>query len=119
MKKSMILAATVACCLAWSNAKAQNVKGVQLSDIRSTYIEISAVTRALSDKIWIKLEYGQKVEHENVDSYIRDDKHKEMEFNSALAAVEKMQQYGYELFQAYTKYNGDGWSQKFYVLKRK
>lgn len=118
MKKSIILAALVA-CLAWSNAKAQKVKDVQLSDIRSEYIELSEVRRVFSEKIWISLEYGQKVIDVNEDSYIRDDKHKELEFNSALDAVNKMTSYGYELFLVYVKNYGDNGSRKYYVLKRK
>jgi hypothetical protein len=118
MKKSIILAALVA-CLAWSNAKAQKVKDVQLSDIRSEYIEISEVRRAFSEKIWISLEYGQKIIDVNEDSYIRDDKHKELEFNSALDAVNKMKNYGYELFLVYVKNYGDNGSLKYYVLKKK
>lgn len=117
MKKSIILAALVA-CFAWSNVKAQKVKGVKLSDIRSEYIEITAITRTFSEKLWISLEYGQKVESLNEDTYIRDDNNKELEFNSALDAVNKMKSYGYELFQVYVE-SYESRNQKYYVLKRK
>ncbi|WP_379085924.1 hypothetical protein [Pedobacter sp. UC225_65] len=60
MKKSIILAALVA-CLAWSNAKAQKVKDVPLSDIRSEYIEISEVRRAFSERSGSALNMGRRL----------------------------------------------------------
>ncbi|KQC01505.1 hypothetical protein [Pedobacter sp. Hv1] len=117
MKKSIVLAVLVA-CFAWSNAKAQKVKNVKLSDIHSEYIEVTAVKRGFSDKILISLQYGQKIESFNEDSIIRDDKNQELEYNSALDCVNKMKDYGYELFQVYVESYESG-NQKYYVLKRK
>jgi hypothetical protein len=116
MKKSIILA-TIVACFALSNAKAQMVKGVRLSEIRADYIEIKAINRVFSEKIWINLEYGQKVINENADAYIKDDNNKELEFNSAIDCVNKMRSYGYELFQVYVVKTGET-NNKIYVLKR-
>lgn len=105
-------------CFALFNANAQTVKGIRLSEIRSDYIEIKAVNRVFSEKIWISLEYGQKVVNENADTYIKDDNNKELVFNSVIDCVNKMKSYGYELFQVYVVKAGEANPAKIYVLKR-
>ena len=108
----------LAACLAFSNVKAQQVNGVRLTEIKSDYLEISAFKPEFSSKIWIKMEYGQKAQ-DNDDMYIKDDNGKKLEFNSALDCVNKLKNYGYELFQVYSTNPSPQTSHKFYVLKRR
>ncbi|MBC6111057.1 hypothetical protein ACFOG5_18435 [Pedobacter fastidiosus] len=117
MKKSILLA-TVVTCLAFSNIKAQTVSGTKLSDIRSDYIEIRAVTSTFNDNIWIALHFGQKAEYLD-DAYIKGPDGKKLAFNSAIDCVNKMKNYGYELFQAYSEQNGKDSGRSVYILKRK
>lgn len=117
MKKLLFLTTAVA-CFTLSNVKAQNVNKVKLTDINSIYIEISEDTQVFSDKIGIRLEYGQKVDY-NGDSLIRDDNGKRIEFNSLLDCANKMKNYGYEIFQAREVQNGKDSSYTKYLLKRK
>ncbi len=119
MKNLIIPLVILASCLSLRQAKAQMVNGVKLSEITADYLEITAIKRTFSDKIWISLEYGQKVWDLNDNTYIRDDNRKEMEFNSALDCVNKMKSYGYELFQVYSVKNVETDGRKYYVLKRK
>lgn len=120
MKKLSALTAIAVCCFGLvSTTKAQTVNNVRLSELKADYIEIRAISKAFSDKIWISLQYGQKVLDLNVNTYIRDDNRKELEFNSALDAVNKLKNYGYELFQVYTTQSDSTTTNKFYVLKRK
>jgi hypothetical protein len=116
MKNQLLMATCIAACFAVSTVKAQKVNGVRLTDIKSKYIEISEVRSTFSRKIWIRLEYGQKIIDKNNDSYIKDDNGRELEFNSALDCVNKLQSYGYELFQAYTTKPDE--DIKFYILKK-
>ncbi|MCZ4223730.1 hypothetical protein [Pedobacter rhodius] len=117
MKKLFVLATAVA-CFAFSGAKAQNVNKVKLTDINSPYIEISEDTQPFSNKIGIRLEYGQKVDYSD-DNLIRDDNGKRIGFNSLLDCANKMKNYGYEIFQAREVQNGKDSSYTKYLLKRK
>jgi hypothetical protein len=116
--KKLILAATFVACFGLSRTKAQNVNGVKLTDIHVDYIQIRAVKSFLADKQWIALEHGQKV-GDYSELYIRDDKDKKIEFNSAIDAVNKMKAYGYELFSVYTEQVDQSSNRPVYVLKRR
>jgi len=117
MKKLLILVAAVA-CLGLFRARAQHVNGMKLADIHVDYIQIRAVKIFLADKQWIALEYGQKV-GDNSEMYIRDDNDKRIEFNSAIDGVNKMKNYGYELFSVYTEQIDQSSNRPVYVMKRK
>jgi len=117
MKKLLISAAAVA-CFALSAARAQTVNGTRLTDLKADYIEVSAVKSTFADKLWIKLEYGQKVSELN-DACIKDDDGKRLEFNSAIDGVNKLKNYGYELFSVYTAQVSTDSNRPVYVLKRK
>lgn len=115
--KKLTLFAAAAACLAFSQLKAQNVNGVRLSDIHSEYIELKPVYNG-SDTYVSLLDYGQKIKREK-ELIVKDDNNKELLFNSAMDCVNKLKNYGYDLFQAYSVQNGKESSQKIYVLKRK
>ena len=114
MKPLMTLAAIIVCLFMMQKAAAQTVNRVKLSDIRVTYLEVSA--HRTSGKTWIRLDYGQDTDDRR-NTFIKDDTGKEMEFNSALDFVNKMESYGYQLFQVI--YNGTDPLKKYYILKRK
>jgi len=116
--KKLILAAAFTACFGLFGAKAQNVNGVRLTDIHADYIQIRAAKSFLADRQFIALEYGQKVDDYS-ELYIRDDKGRKLEFNSAIDAVNKMKAYGYELFNLYTEQVTADSNRPVYVLKRK
>lgn len=116
--KKLILAAVLAACFGLSDARAQNVNGVKLTDIHVDYIQLRAVKSFLADKQWIAFEYGQKV-GDYSETYIRDDNDKKLEFNSALDCLNKLKGYGYELLSVYTEQTGTDSNRPVYVLKRK
>lgn len=118
MKKSIILAAFVA-CFALVNAKAQTVNGVKLADIKEEYIEFGTFRQALGEKIFIWLEYGQKTVNNRQNVIVKDENGKNLECNSGIEFVNKMRDYGYELFQAYAVNSGENSSSSKYILKRK
>lgn len=117
--KRLIIFSAIAACLAFSEVKAQTVNGVRLSEIRSEYIEVSEFKRYLSDKIFIKLEYGQKILDFRANALIKDDDGKDLEFNSLIDCVNKLKSYGYELFEAYTQKFEESNAIKIYILKKK
>jgi len=116
--KKIIFAAVLAACFRLSDAKAQNVNGMKLTDIHVDYIQIRSIKSFLADKQWIALEYGQKI-GDYSEMYIRDDNDKRIEFNSAIDGVNKMKNYGYELFSIYTEQIDQSSNRPVYVLKRK
>lgn len=116
--KKLTLAAAMVACFWLSTAKAQSVNGMKLTDIHVDYIQIRAVKIFLANKHWIALEYGQKI-GDNSEMYIRDDNDKRIEFNSAIDGVNKMKNYGYELFSIYTEQIDKDTNRPVYVLKRK
>jgi hypothetical protein len=118
MKKLFVFSA-IAVCLAFSKVKAQTVNGVRLSEIRATYIEVSEFRRPASDRILIKLEFGQKVVNQRADAVIKDDNGKELEFNSVIDCINKLKNYGYELAEVYVTQSDGSTNGKYYILKRK
>ena len=116
--KKLIFAAALAACFGLSDAKAQNVNGRKLTDIHVDYIQVRAEKSLLANKQWIVLEYGQK-KGDYSELYIRDDDGNKLEFNSAIDCVNKMKNYGYELFSVYTEQIDKDTNRPVYVLKRK
>lgn len=117
MKKLFLSIVLAIGCFAYE-AKAQTVNGIRLTEIKSDYIEIRAVRKSFSDKIFISLEYGQKVVDISVNTHIKDDNRRDLEFNSPIDAVNKLKNYGYELFQVYTLEDEGTTKLRYYVLKR-
>lgn len=117
--KKLIVFSAIAACLAFSKVKAQTVNGVRLSEIRAEYIEISEFKRYLSDKIFIHLEYGQKIDDARANAVIKDDDGKDLEFNSLIDCINKLKSYGYELFEAYALKHEERSAVKYYILKKK
>jgi len=115
MKKLMFLTTAVA-CFAFSMVKAQNVNGIRLSDIHVDYIEISPVYD--SGDLILKLDYGQKYKRKK-DLYLRGDDGTELLFNSNADCLNKLKNYGYELFQTYTYQIDKDNNRPVYILKRK
>lgn len=109
----------IAVCMAFSNVNAQVVNGVRLSDLKSPYIEIKEFKPMLNDKVFIALEYGQKVTDERSHALIKDDYGKNLAFNSAVDCLNKMKSYGYELFQVYSQARETGIGNRVYILKKK
>lgn len=117
MKKLILSVALAIGCFAYE-AKSQTVNGIRLTEIKADYIEIRAVKKSFSEKVFISLEYGQKVFDLSVNTYIKDDNRKDLEFNSVVDAVNKLKSYGYELFQVYTTEDEGKTNSRYYVLKR-
>jgi hypothetical protein len=118
MKRTILLAAMFA-CFAIGKASAQTVNGVKISDLKVPYLEFFAYKQSFSSKMLVWLEYGQKVVNDRHAAIVKDDNGKNMEFNSAIDFLNKMKEYGYELFDAYAVYSPDDNVNKYYVLKRK
>ena len=117
--KRTILLATMFVCFAFGKASAQTINGLKLSDLKEPYLEFNVFRQTMSSKLFVWLEYGQKVNNDRQAAIVKDDNGKNMEVNSSMDFMKKMKEYGYELFQAYAISDGNDNISKFYVLKLK
>ncbi|WP_199118578.1 hypothetical protein [Pedobacter sp. ASV28] len=117
--KRTILLATMFACFAFGKASAQTINGVNLADLKEEYIEFHAFKQSFGGKMLIWLEYGQKVHDDRQAAIVKDERGKNMEFNSAVDFINKMKAYGYELLQAHTVSSREDNVTKYYILKRK
>ena len=118
MKRTFLLATTFA-CFAFGKASAQTINGVKLAELKEPYLEFNVFKQTMSSKLFVWLEYGQKVNNDRQAAIVKDDNGKNLEVSSAIDFMKRMKEYGYELFQAYAVGDGSDNTSKFYVLKRK
>ena len=115
--KKLILAAAFVACFGLSRAKAQNVNGFKLSDIKVEYIELKPVYNG-GDTYIARIDYGQKFKRPK-ELNVRDDDGNDLLFNSQMDCLNKLKRYGYELLNTYTDQIDKDSSRPVYVLKRK
>ncbi|WP_029274541.1 hypothetical protein [Pedobacter borealis] len=93
--KKLILAAAFVACFGLSRAKAQNVNGFKLSDIKVDYIELKPIYNG-GDTYIARIDYGQKFKRPK-EINVRDDDGNDLLFNSQIDCLNKLKRYGYEL----------------------
>lgn len=106
-------------CFAFGKASAQTINGVKLAELKEPYLEFNVFEQTMSSKLFVWLEYGQKVNNDRRAAIVKDDNGKNLEVSSAMDFMKRMKEYGYELFQAYAVGDVSSNISKFYVLKRK
>jgi len=115
--KKIILAVTFVACFGLSRAKAQNVNGFNLSAIKVEYIELKPIYNGGNTYI-ARIDYGQKFKRDK-ELNLRGNDGNDLLFNSQMDCLNKMKEYGYELFNTYTDQIDKDTSRPVYVLKRK
>lgn len=115
--KKILFAAVLAVGCAFV-AKAQKIGNVKVADIKAEYLELSESRRAFGERIYVCVEYGQKARFFE-DMVIRNDNGDPLEFNSGLACVMWLKDYGYDLFQVYAQPIDSNNGKKIYVMKKK
>lgn len=116
MKKIMYL---LSFCIV-SLSFAQTVNDVPLKEIEVEYIQIIGTGRALSTKVNIEIDFGQEtksISFKNGTS-IKDEKGRNIKFNSMMDALNFMSANGYAFQFAYTT-NNDKDQAIYYILKKK
>ena len=81
----------------------QTVNDTPVSEIDAEYVRIVGTSKLLSNKVQIELEFGQKVKFFTTgkETFIKDEKGKNIEFNSMVDALNFLGKYGYEFLTAY------------------
>ena len=98
---------------------AQTVNGVPLKEIDVEHIQIVGVSKMMSSKVTIHIDFGQRNKaFNNKDTEIRDENDKAVEFNSMIDALNFMSANGYEFVQAYAFALGQGPNVYHFLMKR-
>jgi len=87
----------------------QSINGVPFSEIDSEYIEIVGTAKALSNKVTIKIDFGQSTKllgSSKKQFSILDKENKKVQFNSMIDALNFMTKNGYKFEQAYVVTTG-------------
>ncbi len=83
--------------------QAQTVNGIAISELDVEYVQIVGTKKPLSQKITIKLDFGQKkkaLSHKN--QQVMDANGKKVVFNSMIDALNFMSRNGFQFVEAYT-----------------
>ncbi|HCD89555.1 MAG TPA: hypothetical protein DEQ87_18245 [Algoriphagus sp.] len=97
---------------------AQNVGGVALEDIKSTYIHLSRVGSTFKSKIRVSVDFGQRLRDDRLQkSFIVDSDGRPIEFNSMIDALNLFDLLGYEYVDS-SCVNED-WPVQYLLRKKK
>lgn len=100
------------------NLNAQTVNDVPLKDIKSEYVQVFGISKLMSNKLTIQLDFGQENKFwSSKDTQVKDAEGKNIELNSMIDALNFMTANGYEFVQAYAFATGN--SNVYHYLMRK
>jgi hypothetical protein len=105
-------------CSTFSICQAQFVGDKPLSEINVDYIQIEEVSRMLSSKSFIEVDYGQNIKLLDRNERIKDEKGNDIEFNSMVDALNFLSKYGYE-FLTIIPISDPAVPRVRYILKKK
>ncbi|HRI58348.1 MAG TPA: hypothetical protein PK228_01450 [Saprospiraceae bacterium] len=99
--------------------RGQTVDGVNLGEKKEVeYVELVGVAKMFSQKITVRVDYGQKFDWDN-DTKVDGPDGKAIVFNSMMDAVNRFSGWGWELMFAYDVSTGQGGTVYHYVMRRK
>jgi hypothetical protein len=115
MKKIFILS-----LIGWASySMAQTVNDVPIKDIDVDYVQVIGTGRSLSTKVDVEIDFGQETKSISFKNgtTIKDEKGKNMKFNSMMDALNFMSANGYSFQFAYTM-NNEKDKAIYYILKK-
>lgn len=115
MKKLLILLLVVCTSRIW----AQTVNDVPLRDIDVDYVQIIGTGRSLSTKVNVEIDFGQETKSISFKNgtNIKDERGRNMKFNSMMDALNFMSANGYSFQFAYTM-NDEKDKAIYYILRK-
>lgn len=118
MKKLIVFPLFVA-VFGLSNLFSQTVNDIPIKDIDVEYIQIIGTSKLMSNKVTVKIDFGQENNYWNAkDTKIKDQNGKLVVFNSMIDALNFLSKNGYEFIDAYT-ITINSQNIYHYMLKRK
>lgn len=111
---------TVSLISAMAFVSAQTVNDVPLKDIDVEYVQIIGTGRSLSTKVNVEIDFGQETKSISFKNgtNIKDERGRNVKFNSMMDALNFMSANGYAFQFAYTT-NDDKDRAVYYILKKK
>lgn len=99
---------------------AQTVNDIPVKDIDVDYVQIVGTSKLFSNKLSIEIDFGQenKFFSSDKDTRVKDEKGKNMIFNSMIDALNFMTKNGYEFVQAYAFAIGSSQNVYHYLLRK-
>lgn len=99
---------------------AQTVNDVPLKDIDVDYVQIIGTGRSLSTKVNVEIDFGQETKSISFKNgtNIKDERGRNVKFNSMMDALNFMSANGYSFQFAYTT-NNEKDEAVYYILKKK
>ena len=99
---------------------AQTVNDVPLKDIDVDYVQIIGTGRSLSTKVNVEIDFGQETKSISFKNgtNIKDERGRNVKFNSMMDALNFMSSNGYSFQFAYTT-NNEKDEAVYYILKKK
>ena len=97
------------------------MNGVPIKDIDVKYIEVIGVEKAMSNKVSVRLDFGQDSKYfsANVKSMvIKDELGKKVEFNSVVDALNFMDKLGWKFIAVYGVGLNSGVKESHFVMKK-
>lgn len=102
-------------------ASSQTINDVKLKDIETDYIQIVGVSKLLSSKVNITVDFGQRVKAFGgmKQVQLKDENGEKIEFNSMVDALNFFTKYGFEFVTAYALSVGDSQDVYHFLLRKK
>ena len=97
MKKILVVLTLM---FAFAISDAQSVNDVKIKDFKTEYVQIVGISRFMSNKVTINVDYGQERKFFG-SQIIKDENGNEVIFNGMIAAMNFFKKHGYEFKQAY------------------
>lgn len=97
----------------------QTVNDIPIEDIDVKYVQIVGTGRALSDKVNVKIDFGQDTKFFGSSKSLKilDKEGKKIKFNSMIDALNFMSKNGYEFVQAYAV--NEEYQEIHYLMRKK
>lgn len=116
MKRLLLLSTLILSSYSYS----QTVNDVPLKDIDVEYVQIIGTGRSLSTKVNVEIDFGQETKSISFKNgtNIKDEKGRNVKFNSMMDALNFMSENGYAFQFAYTT-NDEKDNAVYYILKKK
>ena len=105
--------------IATFNSYSQTVNSIELKTLDVTYIEVTPMIEAVSSKMKVELDYGQRNKVTSYkDSWLKDINGKYKTFNSIADILNFFHAYNYDLVEVYSSPMMSGTIKVRYILKK-
>jgi hypothetical protein len=110
----------LACLFYAFDSNSQVINGTFLKDIQSEYIFVSGISKNTNGRIIVEVDYGQALKtsllKDNEQPRMKDDKGKNVEFNSMIEVINYFTKNGWDYVQGFAPDTSGPWNGSQYTL---